>query len=497
MKVNYATSNNMSLRSHLKRLNLLYNRTAYNLVLPIVTTTTLGASALKKVAPWLTAALGIVPQPSVICPIHILFVVVLLIIMATVYLSLHRRAVYLVDYACFRPSSNLRLTKATFLEHARLSPLFDDSTVNFIATILERSGMSDHTCAPPVHHYIHPYCGLDEARAEVELVVFSIIDDLMAKTHINCGAIGALITNCGAFSPVPSMADMIVNRYKLRGDLRVINLSGMACSAAVTSVGLASNMLQVMPWGSHVLVVSTETIGPSYYGGNKRSMQLVNILFRIGGAAKLLSTSRSMARFRLGHFTRTITAANNVAYQCVYQEEDDKGNLGIALSKDLMDVAKDALKANIMTTGPLVLPASELLKILFFYVAKKVLRWRTIRPYIPNFSVAFEHFCIHVGGPAVITSVQHGLNLSDKHVEPSKMTLHRFGNQSTSSVWYELSYIEAKGWMKKGNRVWMIGFGAGYECNTVGWVCIQPSSGMDGPWVSCIHHYPVDVSKNG
>ncbi|XBI07236.1 hypothetical protein VPH35_135166 [Triticum aestivum] len=271
----------------------------------------------------------------------------------------------------------------------------------------------------------------------------------------------------------------------------------MACSAAVTSVGLASNMLQVMPWGSHVLVVSTETIGPSYYAGNKRSMQLVNILFRIGGAAKLLSTSKSKARFRLGHFTRTITAANNAAYRCVYQEEDDKGNLGIALSKDLMDVARDALKDNIMTIGPLVLPASELLKLLFFYVAKKVLRWRKIRPYIPNFCVAFEHFCIHVGGPAVITSVQRGLNLSDKHVEASKMTLHRFGNQSTSSVWYELSYIEAKGRMKKGDMVWMIGFGAGYECNTVGWVCIQPSSRMDGPWASCIHRYPVDVSKSG
>ncbi|XP_020165056.1 3-ketoacyl-CoA synthase 5-like [Aegilops tauschii subsp. strangulata] len=487
----------MSLLSHLKSLRFLCHRAVNTFLLRIVTTMTLAAGVLKKVAPWLAASLETVPQHRTLCPIHLLLAVILLVITTTVCLALRRRAVYLVNYACFRPSSNLRLTKATFLEHAHLSPLFDDSTVNFIATILERSGMSDQTCAPPVHHYIEPYCRLDEARAEGELVVFSVIDDLMAKTRINSDAIGALITNCSAFSPVPSMADMIVNRYKLRGDLRVINLSGMACSAAVTSVGLASNMLQVMPWGSHVLVVSTETIGPSYYAGNKRSMQLVNILFRIGGAAKLLSTSKSKARFHLGHFTRTITAANNAAYRCVYQEEDDKGNLGIALSKDLMDVARDALKDNIMTTGPLVLPASELLKFLFFYVAKKVLRWRKIRPYIPNFCVAFEHFCIHVGGPAVIASVQRGLNLSDKHVEASKMTLHRFGNQSTSSVWYELSYIEAKGRMKKGDRVWMIGFGAGYECNTVGWVCIQPSSRMDGPWASCIHRYPVDVSKSG
>ncbi|XP_048553519.1 3-ketoacyl-CoA synthase 4-like [Triticum urartu] len=455
----------------------------------------LATAVLTKVAQWPSTAHKTMPQSSDICLIHLLLVA-LLIVTAAIYLALRPRNVYLVDYSCFRPSSNFRYPKATSVEHARLSPLIDDSTANFIASIHERSGMGDQTYFPPVVMHMEPYCGLDEARTEAELVVFSVIDDLLAKTCINLDAVGVLITNCSLFCPVPSIADMIVNRYKLRGDLRVMNLSGMACSASVTAVGLASNILRFMPWGSYALVVSTEIVGPCYYVGNKRSMQLTNLLFRMGGVAKLLSTSRSKARFRLGHFTRTITAASNTAYRCVYQEEDEKGNLGIALSKDLMVVAGDALTANITSTAPLVLPASELFKYGFLCMAKKVLHWRKIRPYIPNFCVAFDHFCIHVGGPAVITSVQHGLGLSDKHVEPSRMTLHRFGNQSTSSVWYELAYIEAKGRMKKGNRVWMIGFGAGYECNTIGWMCIQPSSGaVHGPWASCIRHYPVDVSN--
>ncbi|XP_044961779.1 3-ketoacyl-CoA synthase 5-like [Hordeum vulgare subsp. vulgare] len=476
----------MSSQSHLKRLTLLYNCTSNTLILRTIT---------KKIATWLAAGPDIVPQPTAICPIHLFLVIVLLIITFTMYLGLRSRTVYLVDYACFRPNSNLRITKATFLEHAHLSCLLDDSTVNFIATVVGRSGMSDETCVPPVHHYIKPCCVLDEARTEAELVVFSVIDDLLAKTCIKHDAIDGLITNCSAFCPIPSIADMIVNKYKLRGDIRVMNLSGMACSASMIAVGLASNMLQVMAQGSHVLVVSTETIGPSYYSGNKPSMQLSNILLRVGGVAKLLSTSRSKARFRLVHFTRTITAANNSAYQCVYQEEDEKGNLGIALSKDLTVVAGDALKANIMATGPYVLPMSELLMFSLFNMARKVPRWRKIRPYIPNFCVVFEHFCIHAGGPAVVSSVQHGLNLSDQYVEPSWMTLHRFGNQLSASVWYELAYIDAKGQMKKYDRVWMIGFGAGYECNTTSWVCIQPSSRADGPWSNCINHYPKDIYK--
>uniref|UniRef100_A0ACD5TRI9 Uncharacterized protein n=1 Tax=Avena sativa TaxID=4498 RepID=A0ACD5TRI9_AVESA len=344
--------------------------------------------------------------------------------MATLYRALRPRTVYLVDYVCFMPSPNSRYPKATLLEHARLSPWLDDSSVR-----------------------------LDEARAEAELVVFSMIDELLAKTRIDVLAIDILITNCTVFCPMPCITDSIVNRYKLRRDIRVINLSGMGCSAALTAVGLARNMLR-----------------------------LVNILFRMGGAAKLLSTSRSNARFRFAHVVRTITAANNSAYRCVYQEEDEKGNLGTALSKDLMAVVGDTLKMTIAATAPRVLPISELLKFLHFSLVKKVLYWKRMAPYIPGFRSAFEHFCIHVGGPAVINSVQHGLNLSDKDVEPSRMTLCRFGNQSTASVWYELAYIEAKGRMKKDDRVWMIGFGAGYECSTVGWVCIRPSSGADGPW---------------
>ncbi|CAM0949400.1 unnamed protein product [Alopecurus aequalis] len=443
----------MTLFPHLKRLKPIYNLAAKNFQLT-TTTMTLAAANLLRAAQRF-ATMDFLYQLCALRHTHLLLSDILATVI--IYLIRRPRAVYLVDYACFKTSYECRVPKDWLLENARLSPFLCDSTVDFIARMLERSGMGDETCLGPAHHYEGQYCRLDKACAEAELVVFSAIDDLLAKTRcISLDAIDVLITNCSLFCPEPSIADRVVNRYKLR-----------------------------------------ETLRPHYYKGNTRSMQLGNILFCVGGSAMLLSTCKQKARFRLAHVERTMIGADDRAYRCVYQEEDCEGNRGLTLSKDLMAIAGDALKANITAIGPLVLPTSELIKYFLFSMARIVFHGRKISLYVPNYRMAFEHFCIHVGGPAVINSVQLGLGLFDEHVEPSRMTLHRFGNQSSAFVWYELAYIEAKGRMRKGDRVWMIGFGAGYKCNTAVWVCTRPSLDVSGPWASCIHRYPVNVSKEG
>uniref|UniRef100_A0A0D9WP22 3-ketoacyl-CoA synthase n=1 Tax=Leersia perrieri TaxID=77586 RepID=A0A0D9WP22_9ORYZ len=427
-------------------------------------------------------------------PVHLFLAVFLPAAAATVYLMMRPRAVYLVDYACFRTAPNCRVPFATFLEHARQLPVLTDRSVRFMTRLLERSGLGEETCLPPSQHYIptYEYCTLDAARAEVELVVFSAIDELFAKTGVSPDDVDILVVNCSLFCPTPSFVDMIVNRYKLRSGIRSMHLSGMGCSASIVSVGLARNLLQVAPHGARALVVSTETITPNYYVGNERAMLLPNCLFRIGGAAALLSTSPAKARFRLKHVVRTLTGAQDSAYRCVFQEEDEHGNVGINLSKDLMTIAGNALKANITAIAPLVLPASEQLKFALSFIARKVLSGR-VKPYIPDFRAAFEHFCIHAGGRAVIDELQRSLTLSDEQVEASRMALHRFGNTSSSSVWYELAYIEAKRRMRRGDRVWMIGFGSGFKCNSAAWECVEPARDADGPWATSIHRYPVDI----
>lgn len=421
----------------------------------------------------------------------------LVIFISTVYFMSKPRTIYLVDYACFKPPVTCRVPFATFMEHSRLILKNNPKSVEFQMRILERSGLGEETSLPPAIHYIPPKPTMESARGEAELVIFSAMDSLLNKTGLKPKDIDILIINCSLFSPTPSLSAMVINKYKLRSNIKSFNLSGMGCSAGLISIDLARDLLQVHP-NSNAIVVSTEIITPNYYKGNERAMLLPNCLFRMGGAAILLSNRGSeskRAKYRLVHVVRTHKGGDDKAFRCVFEEEDKEGKVGISLSKDLMAIAGEALKSNITTMGPLVLPASEQLLFLLTLIGRKIFnpKWK---PYIPDFKQAFEHFCIHAGGRAVIDELQKNLQLSAEHVEASRMTLHRFGNTSSSSLWYELNYIESKGRMKKGDRVWQIAFGSGFKCNSAVWKCNRTiKTPVDGAWSDCIHRYPVHIPE--
>ena len=67
------------------------------------------------------------------------------------------------------------------------------------------------------------------------------------------------MVNCSLFNPTPSLSAMIVNHFKMRGDVLSYNLAGMGCSAGVIAIGLAQRLLKTEP-GKYALVVSTENI---------------------------------------------------------------------------------------------------------------------------------------------------------------------------------------------------------------------------------------------
>ncbi|XWS27191.1 hypothetical protein CRYUN_Cryun26dG0093800 [Craigia yunnanensis] len=393
----------------------------------------------------------------------------LLVFLSTLYFLTRPRPVYLVDFSCYKPDYARKCTRQIFMERSGLTGCFTQENLEFQRKILERSGLGESTYLPEAVLRVPPNPCMAEARKEAEAVMFGALDHLFEKTSLKPKDIGILIVNCG-----------------------------MGCSAGLISIDLAKDLLQAHP-NSYALVIIMENITLNWYFGNERSMLVSHCLFRMGGAAILLSNKMSdgwRSKYRLVHTVRTHKGADDKCFTCVTQKEDSTERIGVSLSKDLMAVAGDALKTNITTLGPLVLPMSEQLLFFATLVARKLFKMK-LKPYIPDFKLAFEHFCIHAGGRAVLDELEKNLQLSDWHMEPSRMTLYRFGNTSSSSLWYKLAYTEAKGRIKKGDRTWQIAFGSGFKCNSAVWKALRTLNPEkeESPRMDEIHQFPVDVPK--
>ncbi|KAD0429709.1 hypothetical protein E3N88_44277 [Mikania micrantha] len=85
-------------------------------------------------------------------------------------------------------------------------------------------------------------------------------------------------------------------------------------------------------------------------------------------------------------------------------------------------------------------------------------------------------------------------NISGMGCSASAMAVDMAHNllKSSSSLWYELAYMEAKERVKQGERVLQLGMGTGPKCTSLVWECNRPivNEAHKGPWAECIDRYP-------
>jgi len=399
----------------------------------------------------------------------------LVLLFTSLYFLKAKSTVYLVDFATYQPPDELKMPHDRFMKRTREVGWFTEESIEFQEKLLYRTGLGNETYFPPGIHKFPPDLTMDSARQEAEMVLSGCMDNLLQKTGLKPKDIDILIVNCSLFNPTPSLSAMVINKYKLRSNIKSFNLSGMGCSAGVIAIDLAKDLLQANR-NSVAVVLSTENITQNWYTGNEKPMLVQNTLFRMGGAGIMLSnkaSDRFRAKYRLYCVVRVTKAANDAAYQAVWQKEDNSGTrkgVRLAPGRELMAVVGDALKINLSTMGPVVLPWTEQLKFFVNLCARKLYPAKKIPVYVPDFKKAFQHFCIHAGGRAIIDGLEQNLSLSAYDVEPSRATLYRYGNTSSSSIWYELNFIELSHKVKKGEKVWQIALGSGFKCNSAVWV---------------------------
>ncbi|KAK4487858.1 hypothetical protein RD792_003594 [Penstemon davidsonii] len=237
---------------------------------------------------------------------------------------------------------------------------------------------------------------LSDSLEEIDDLFFQTLDNLFSKSKVSPQEIDILVVNVSLISPVPSLTARIINRYKMRPDLKVYNLSGMGCSSSLIAIDIVKDMFKVYK-RKFAIVVSTESLGANWYCGNDNSMMLSNYLFRSGGCSMLFTNNpnfKNRAILKLSHMVRTHFGSNDEAYECCIQVEDSKGYLGFRLTKKLPRAAAQALTMNFEVLLPKILPIWELVRYFLVYM------WRGKEKGTMglNLKSGVEHFCIHPGG---------------------------------------------------------------------------------------------------
>ncbi|PSS32416.1 3-ketoacyl-CoA synthase [Actinidia chinensis var. chinensis] len=408
------------------------------------------------------------------------------------YLS-RPQQIYLVDFSCLKPPNFCRVPFSTFLEHAKMLDFLDQENIAFMAKVLTTSGQGERTYLPPAIHYIPPRSDHNEATNEVQMVLFPVFEDLLSKTNLSPQDIDILITNCSGFCPTPSLSSIIINKYSMRDNIKSFNLTGMGCSASALAINMAQNLLKVHK-DSYALVLSTEILSTGWYPGKEKPMMVLNCLFRMGSSGILLTNKKQAqksAKYKLLHSLRSQRAFDDKAYYSAFREEDSSGITGVTLRRDLLHVAGETLRPNIMGLSRSILPVTEIFHYLISSFWKRFID-KSMDIYMPDFRLVIQHFCLPSSGRPVIREIGKGLKLGEREMEAALVTLHRFGNQSSSSLWYELSYLESKERVRKGDKVWQLGMGSGPKCTSLVWECVRAIVGeaQKGPWDDCIDRYP-------
>ncbi|XP_043710874.1 3-ketoacyl-CoA synthase 12-like [Telopea speciosissima] len=412
---------------------------------------------------------------------------------------------YILHYECFKPSDDRKFDTEIADKYIMRNKNLGIHELKFLLRSIVNCGIGEETYIPEkvIMGGEESLCLLD-ATSELDEFFYDTLDKLFHKTGVSPSEIDILVVNVSMFTTEPSLAARIINRYKMREDIKVFNLSGMGCSASLISIDIVQNVFKSYK-KAFAVVVASESIGPNWYSGNDKSMMLVNCLFRCGGCSILLTnnpTLRHRAMFRLKCLVRTHLGASDEAHECAVQKEDEQGLLGFHLSRNLPTAATRALSENLRELAPKILPLKELLR----YI---IVSWLIRQPSPPlpdsskstggggnnrtgptvRFKTGVDHFCLHTGGKAVINGVGKSLELTEYDLEPARMTLHRFGNTSASSPWYVLGYMEAKRRLKKGDKVLMITFGAGFKCNSCLWEVMRDLKD-ENVWRDYIDRYP-------
>ncbi|ONK70777.1 uncharacterized protein A4U43_C04F1430 [Asparagus officinalis] len=302
------------------------------------------------------------------------------------------RGCYLIDYVNFRPTDDREIPTEFCESIVRRNKRLGLEEYRFLLRIIVSSGIGEHTYGPrnivegredsPTH---------GDSLLEMDECFFGTLDALFARTGFAPADVDALVLNVSMFCPAPSLSARIVNRYRMREDVKVFNLSGMGCSASLISLDLVQNLMKCRRDCLAALVTSRSRSAPN-------CIQLVLDHLREEQRPHTPPSHyqrRARDADRHGSSART----SRKAAQPPVRKHPGFRPQGLPV-KEIVLTSAATRPTRQDRLGPVETQQAEVRR--------------------ADLKSGVDHFCVHTGGTVVMRWSRSGLRLSDADLEPSQ-----------------------------------------------------------------------------
>lgn len=266
------------------------------------------------------------------------------------------------------------------------------------------------------------------------------LGETVARDALSAGAIApelvttVLSVSCTGYM-MPSLDAHLVGRLGLPATVRRIPLTELGCSAGVSAVGLAADLLGTAS-ARYVLLVSVEVSSPSVQVAEPSMTDMIaNLLFGDGAVGVVLTNQTAGA-----------------------------GPLVVASQSILLPTSLDHLGMRLTDAGFRIVLSNRL---------PQLIR-QSLRPTIERFLndrgtgiTDIKFWAIHPGGPKVLQAVAESLELTDRAMQPAWDIWEDSGNLSSSTVFFVLNRIQQSTPPTPGDLGMMLAFGPGLTCEMV------------------------------
>jgi predicted naringenin-chalcone synthase len=252
----------------------------------------------------------------------------------------------------------------------------------------------------------------------------------MADAGLAPSDIGGLVLNTCTGYLCPGLSSYVAEELGLPTDIRVLDLMGMGCGAAIPNLECAAG-LAARPEGRPILSVAVEICSATFFRGMETGLIVSNCIFGDGAAAAVIANGNG------GHgLARLVDFESGLfpAHRDTLRYRTEGGRLRNTLARNVPEIGAKA--------------AAE--------VAGRLLA----RQGLGQGDIAW--WIVHPGGTAVLDAVAATLVLPPNALRFSREVFRQFGNMSSPSVLFVLRRILDRGRPAAGQKGIILSFGAGF-----------------------------------